>query len=176
MANEYSVNQEDLISVASAIRNKSEIYSQFVFPNGFVDAINSIKTAEMPSGFTAFASGTFTPTSDLTGEQSIEHGLGVTPNFFYLIALGNMNITNANYVISQQCFSKTWLVGSSSVSSGRRLTHWRNGSGSMSQYDEPKGTRLGDTTFIISGCSVNNAPIRGGMTYLWICGVIDGMI
>lgn len=44
MANEYAVNQADLVSVADAIRAKGETTGQLVFPGGFVTAIQSIST------------------------------------------------------------------------------------------------------------------------------------
>lgn len=42
MANEYLVNSADLISVADAIRDKSETTEQLVFPDDFVTAIRAI--------------------------------------------------------------------------------------------------------------------------------------
>ena len=44
MANEYAVNQADLVSVADAIRAKGETTEQLVFPGGFVSAIHDIST------------------------------------------------------------------------------------------------------------------------------------
>ena len=171
--------EADLTSIADGIRAKAESSDSLVFPSGFVDAIANIVTGGgLPSGFSAFASGTFTPTSALTGNQSIEHGLGVTPNFFYLIALGNMNVSNTSYVISQQCFLKTWTYNST-ICYGFRLTHYRNSYGNMQHYAEAltssylQNNCLNDTTFSIYGGS--DYPIRGGTSHLWICGVIDGL-
>lgn len=42
MANEYAVNQSDLVQVADAIRTKGETTNQLVFPSGFVDAIQNM--------------------------------------------------------------------------------------------------------------------------------------
>lgn len=42
MANEYAVNNTDLISVADAIREKGGTTDQLVFPSGFVTAIQAI--------------------------------------------------------------------------------------------------------------------------------------
>ena len=44
MANEYAVNQADLISVADAIRAKGETAEALAFPDGFVTAIGEIQT------------------------------------------------------------------------------------------------------------------------------------
>lgn len=43
MANEYSVNQSDLVSVANAIRVKGGTSEALVFPDGFVSAVQAIQ-------------------------------------------------------------------------------------------------------------------------------------
>ena len=43
MANEYSVNQSDLVSVANAIRTKGGTSDALTFPGGFVDAVGAIQ-------------------------------------------------------------------------------------------------------------------------------------
>ena len=43
MANEYSVNQADLVSVANAIRTKGGTSEALVFPDGFVSAVQAIQ-------------------------------------------------------------------------------------------------------------------------------------
>jgi hypothetical protein len=44
MLNEYMVNSADLTSVANAIREKGKINEQLIFPDGFVTAIEDIKS------------------------------------------------------------------------------------------------------------------------------------
>ena len=44
MANEYSVNQSDLVSVANAIRTKGGTSEALVFPDGFVSAVQAIQS------------------------------------------------------------------------------------------------------------------------------------
>lgn len=43
MANEYAVNQADLVAVADAIRNKGGTSAPLAFPGGFVDAVGAIQ-------------------------------------------------------------------------------------------------------------------------------------
>ena len=43
MANEYSANQSDLVSVANAIRTKGGTSEALVFPDGFVSAVQAIQ-------------------------------------------------------------------------------------------------------------------------------------
>lgn len=62
MANEYAVNQSDLVQVADAIRTKGETTNQLVFPSGFVDAIQQITTgAELNYKVRSYASGNQVP-------------------------------------------------------------------------------------------------------------------
>ena len=51
MANEYSVNQSDLVSVANAIRIKGGTSEALVFPDGFINAVQAIQAGggTMPS-------------------------------------------------------------------------------------------------------------------------------
>lgn len=46
--NEYLVTEQDLTSVADAIRTKGETQEQLAFPNGFISAINDISTGTDP--------------------------------------------------------------------------------------------------------------------------------
>lgn len=65
MANEYTVNQADLTSVADAIRTKGGTSAQLEFPSGFVSAIQNIQ-----SGVTVQTnSGTVTTNSNSTAKS-----------------------------------------------------------------------------------------------------------
>ena len=177
MANEYFVNQSDLVSIADAIRAKAESSDSLVFPSGFVDAIANIVTSSgVPSGFSAFATGVFVPASDLLSTQNIEHGLGVTPNFFYIVRKA-LETVGYKHVVSQQFFVNNALELSGIAF---RLTHI-TGTSSISQLYESLNimqmTNVAtDTTFQIKGDSPNGRPFAAGKEYLWICGVIDGLV
>lgn len=57
MANEFAVNQSDLVQIADAIRSKGETSDALVFPAGFVEAIQKISTgAELNYSVQAYAS------------------------------------------------------------------------------------------------------------------------
>ena len=64
MANEYSVNQSDLVSVANAIRTKGGTSEALVFPDGFVSAVQAIQAGGGGGGdiapFSSVVCGTFT--------------------------------------------------------------------------------------------------------------------
>lgn len=179
--------EADLTSIANAIRAKAESSDSLVFPDGFVSAIANI--AGLPSGFSAFASGTFTPTSDISGTQEIEHGLGVAPNFCFLIAVSSMN-EDKRLVVSQLLIRKKWIKGSGGTEySGARFTNWiysqtedtASFRGNMNLYQETLSSTginrmLTDTKIQISGISANSGYLGSGVTYLWVCGVIEGLV
>lgn len=139
-------------------------------------------SVETPIGFTAFATGTFTPASDLTGgqKQDIEHGLGVVPNFFYIMPKDLKYIGDATYqfIYSQFFFIKTLYLYSGTSYSGGRFTIYTDGSTGMQLQKEYFNTSyvddyVNETTFEISPSS--NIRFSGGTEYFWICGVIDGL-
>lgn len=70
MANEYSVNQSDLVLVADAIRTKNETTEELEFPAGFVEAIEGIKGGGDVTA-KAYASEDVLPTSADDGEIAV---------------------------------------------------------------------------------------------------------
>lgn len=50
MANEYAVNQADLVAVANAIRSKGGTSGALAFPDGFVEAVGAIQTGSGGGG------------------------------------------------------------------------------------------------------------------------------
>ena len=167
--------ESDLTSLANAIREKSEINDPLLFPSGFANAISEIRTSAMPTGLTKFTTGTFTLASDLSYGQSIEHGLGVAPNFFYVIVVSSLKNTTT-HVVSQQFFKKPGLMGQQE---GYRLTHYTTvNSGNILQTLERymlASNFANETTFAIKNEVDYDARYRGGSTYFWICGIIDGL-
>jgi hypothetical protein len=131
-------------------------------------------SAALPFGFSAFATGEFIPASDLLSIQNIEHGLGVAPNFFYIVRK-TMDYVGYDHVVSQQFFVNNGL-GISGVA--YRLTH-TTGTNISQLFEGLNKTQMGvvanDTTFQIKGNSASNGPFAAGKEYLWICGVIDGL-
>ena len=72
MANEHSVNQSDLVSVANAIRTKGGTSEALVFPDGFVSAVQTIQAGGGGGGiepFTKIISGTITFAEETTAFQ-----------------------------------------------------------------------------------------------------------
>ena len=79
MANEYAVNQSDLVSVANAIRTKGGTSEALVFPDGFVSAVQAIQAGGGGGSvepFTKIISGTIT-----FAEETAAFQLPETKNF-----------------------------------------------------------------------------------------------
>lgn len=60
MANEYSVNQADLVSVANAIRTKGGTSEALVFPADFISAIRAIQAGSVGDSVTDDGDGNIT--------------------------------------------------------------------------------------------------------------------
>lgn len=69
MANEYSVNQADLIAVADAIRTKGKTTDAMMFPEGFVAAVEGIKGGGVTAE--AYESEDALPSSATDGEIAV---------------------------------------------------------------------------------------------------------
>ena len=78
MANEYSVNQSDLVSVANAIRTKGGTSEALVFPAGFVSAVQAIQAGG--GGGVKIASGTIV-LSEPSSNVEFTHNFGEGANF-----------------------------------------------------------------------------------------------
>ena len=76
MAN-YLVTDTDLTKVANAIREKAEVSSNLIFPNGFVDAVQSIMINRANA-----TAGTFTPIATLRS-ITLEDTIGKDNVFIY---------------------------------------------------------------------------------------------
>ena len=102
MANEYAVNQADLVAVADAIREKAKLSYTLEFPSGFVDAIANMKSdEELVQILDGSLSGNFTNT-DVTELRS---------NAFYLLSnLTTVNLPNVRRVNGSAFYKCTNLT------------------------------------------------------------------
>lgn len=139
MANEYSVNQADLLTVANAIRGKAKLSDPIVFPSGFVDAIANMKSdEELVSILDGSFSGSFTNT-DITKLRAyaIYEGKNLTtvnlPNvrevgqaaFMNCTGLTSVYMPKASYIAAnafRKCFAlSTIRLGTASDFSNRSI-------------------------------------------------------
>lgn len=102
MANEYSVNQSDLVSVANAIREKGGTSETLVFPDGFVGAVQAIQAGGGDFDFSSFCfpitkavSGTFMLSNDSIS-VTINHNLGITPKIIIVFCTDISSLKGAS--------------------------------------------------------------------------------
>lgn len=160
MANEYTVNQADLVAVANAIRERSGVSDSLVFPNGFAEAIANI--AGLPGGISALASGTITLTAQ-SSYLTLEHNLGVRPNFYYVRAQEKFDSAAYN--------GKIYTSSGSSLG-GYELEHlaYYSSSGGAFSTKQVAGSFWGlENT--LNTMDASGYYYKANCTYHWICGV-----
>lgn len=165
--------EADLTEVADSIRAKAGTSNALAFPDGFKSAIASIETDNggdsggLPDGFSAINSGLITYDS-ATYAPTIEHGLGVKPNFFYVVAVGSITIGNnsgymvAHLAVKQSFDDEAGWYTTISISSAGINTMSGNviSTANIDNY-------FGAETFMPYGF------FKAGVTYRWVAGVID---
>lgn len=113
----------------------------------------------LPEGVSAIATGVYTPSSNITTQASIQHGLGVKPNFFFMQGIGEDITTytintyassNYNY-LGQSIRNKTYYFGGSRVTGGL--------------FTSSKVTIIAPTT------GGHGSEFVSGIEYHWIAGV-----
>lgn len=127
MANEYLVNQTDLVSVANAIRAKGGTSGELNFPTGFVSAIEAIVAGGGSSGGTmsglAYDMGEFSVSTDVNTNNfgakngldpmpdGIPHNLGEAPDFICVWTDEWAGITEAPYTSGTTMVGFVWMNG-----------------------------------------------------------------
>lgn len=141
-----------------------------------LDAVNALPEAGsgggLPDGVSALASGTFTLAEDASG-ISIEHGLGVTPNF--AVAILGEDVSTAENVSNTMLYNIILTKAFFDSYAGQVLS----GCFVYGYFDE-WGLTVGSQGGIVGMVDdrwINfMAPIiKAGHTYHWICGVLDGI-
>lgn len=164
-------------AIVSAITGKGVSVPSGTKLDGLAALIASITTGGgsgggggLPSGVSALTFGTFTPTSDCTSDWPIYHDLGQTPNFFLFYTNDMHTIADmAGYCFVQAAIPRRilpegafYLIGF--VTTGKTIQ------GIMSQNSDLP-TVLASNLFVVDAAS--SRKLKSGVTYNWICGVID---
>lgn len=131
----------------------------------------------LPVGISALAAGTFVPPEDATSNSSfgyqIEHGMGKTPNFYIIAMQGGISTTeDVGYMVAASLVS---AIAGDMDTIGSVSYVFSNGkvSTSLANYYGASGVLFSATTF---GMALNNnAKMKGGATYAWVCGILDGV-
>ena len=132
----------------------------------------------LPSGISALASGTYTPASDQSGVVTVEHNLGVTPNFCIWMVEENISSSSSIRVPSM-------IMGAGHLKSVLFGTSYSNvfdchysirgyGSGGYLSNANGQDTNSGHFTPQKAPIYSNGSyPLKAGYTYRWVCGVMD---
>lgn len=127
----------------------------------------------LPSGISALATDTLTPASDLTANQKITHGLGVTPNLFIVLATGRIDgPAMTGSMLYQITSGQTWhfdTIAMTPISSLRHL----DSSGYMGASSADNQGAMTQTECTILSNSARK--LRAGVTYRWVAAVVDGI-
>lgn len=150
----------DLTLIADAIREKDGSSASLKFPSDFVSAIASI--VSVPSNISALASGTITLTEQ-NSKLTLEHNLGVAPNFYFVRAQEAFNSTAHN--------SKIFTSYGADIG-GNELEHLAYYTSSSGAF----GTKQVAGSFWSLTDTLNTMDASGyyykaGCIYHWICGV-----
>lgn len=123
----------------------------------------------LPSGVSALTFGTFTPTSDCTSDWPIYHDLGQTPNFFLFYARDTYAMADfAGYcymqaAIPRRVLPKGAVIAMIFVSKSQMMQ--------ANMVAEEIMTTFSRDLFVVDAAS--SRMLKGGITYNWMCGVID---
>lgn len=128
----------------------------------------------LPSGVSALAFGTISPTSDASS-VNITHGLGTKPNF-YLFAEVNANYTSSvgtSCVVAGAGIDIEMKSNSSATTTLESIYMTRGYGSSGSAGGTTNGT---SSLFNATTCtlySTSTYKFKSGKTYAWLCGVLD---
>ena len=169
MANEYTVNQADLVAVANAIRERSGASGSLVFPSGFAEAIASI--TDLPSEVTHLASGTFTLTSSNTTQYTITHGMGTSPNFYIVMVDESLDtsIDGTNKISMILGVKKNLYVNGEIKSTAYSVVVSTTSQG----YTTNGQQNFGGNSTTINTQTANGKYFAPNKRYNWVCGYLD---
>lgn len=162
----------DLTSIANAIRAKAESSGSLNFPSGFVDAIANLATGGgLPSEVTHLASGTFTLTSSSTTQYTITHGMGTWPDFYIVMVDESLDTsTDGTSKISMIVgVSKVLYANGAYKSSGYSMVVSTSSQG----YTTNGQSNFGGNSTTITTQTASGKYFAPNKRYNWVCGCLD---
>jgi hypothetical protein len=132
----------------------------------------------LPSGISALASGTYTPSENKTTRVNVEHGLGVTPNFLVVM----MEEDTSSSPLTSALVGETVFIKNMKYNSGSSIqytVHVTMEGYSSSAQVSGIATRAASSVYFTTttvGIQCNSTyALKSGYTYRWVCGVMDGI-
>jgi hypothetical protein len=177
--------KEDWTAALDSLRGQTHS-SEGIKSGELAGIIDGLASLGVSAHFTAFAHGTVTPASNVTAKNTltIEHGLGVEPNFFLFFADDFANAGSTQQVnlevaaimpIDKSTSSLGGFIvgyGNNSVTAVDLLPVKKTGAGDYNQYTDLWEHEVFSTTAVIAYAAAARV-ITAGRTYHWLCGVMD---
>lgn len=133
----------------------------------------------LPSGVSKLASGTYTPTQDISSGVDISHGLGVTPNFFIWWVEEDVSLNPTAYLLTQGALIKKTAQYNTGSSIRYTLSYLLTGYNSTPQYGGVTNKVSNNTYMTNNTCRMHSSStykLLTGHTYRWVAGVADGVL
>lgn len=146
------------------------------------NGVKLIGTASVGGGsssspkISAIASGTYTPTTDSTSRVDIEHGLGVKPNFYMLIAEtdNSSSVLTSTLTYSGAMYkAHKYTASSTTVYTAHGFSGGYNSSSTAGITANRYASEAYFTTTTFGAFASTTYPMKAGYTYTWVCGVMD---
>ena len=126
----------------------------------------------LPNRVVKMTSGSFTPTSDISGDYYITHGLGSNADFFMVWPSVIPSNYYSNYLRFTCGFSDQNVFTNIESFESAYLIHWySDGSGHYSPGVYWRGSINFNTSFPVI-TSNNSLSLKSGVTYYWIAGTL----
>ena len=129
------------------------------------------ETGGLPTGVTAMASGILTPSNDISSTYYISHGLGVKPNFFSIVAMGDYSTsTSSGVLLSQTTIGKPFTEGSAQQDATLTTIYAQGASRITGITNTYSGMSSTTRCFIEAGSSY---VLKAGVPYRWIACALE---
>lgn len=133
----------------------------------------------LPSGISALATGTFTPTQNYTSGADISHGLGVTPNFLVWMIEEDVSATTFPSTATSGFVLNKGHKYSSSSTAVYSIAYYVGGFNASQSYSGTYSRSNSPSYMTDTKCkmySTSTYAIKTGHTYRWVCGVLEGIL
>ena len=166
-------------AIATAIAGKGVTVPNGTSIDGMAALVAEIPTGGgLPSGVSKLATGTITPSESAT-YLDISHGLGVAPNFLvWRLERDTSSAVLTSTATTGSCIAKRSKYTASSSTVYTVTHHWGgyDSSGKFIKGDSGIYANSTDMTASIARMrSSSTYYLKGGYTYRWMCGVLDGI-
>ena len=159
---------DKLTAIANAIRSKTGKSATLTLEQ-MVTEITGIETGGgLPTGISEVAYGESTLTSDQTsGIWGVSHGMSATPNFVFVMIKTD---TVVNGMITHIAVTRR----GNAVTGGIRYYN-SSGAASATTLSVNNGSAWESMKQFLFSWNPSTCTLKGGHTYIWMCGVIDGI-